>query len=181
MGFLQRHQGADVETAFEAKNNESLERVIFTQPGMRFCQAQVLVYTLIRNHEFQDLPEREKKLITDKIIQDVQGVMLEDIVLMETARTLPQHKRAFKLLFDAGEIDMVVYDSVSDSCELYEVKHSSDQSEFQWKNMKHLRHMNQTERRFGPIVKRTVLYNGESVKCSEGHYYQNVSEYLKEL
>lgn len=39
----------------------------------------------------------------------------------------------------------------------------------------------QTERRFGPIRGRYVLYRGETAQAEKGVQYQNVESYLKEL
>ena len=38
--------------------SEPLEHILFTQPGMRYCQAQALVHSLMRDELFQTLSER---------------------------------------------------------------------------------------------------------------------------
>lgn len=44
---------------------EKEERILFTQPGMRYCQAQALVYSLMQDETFGQLTEDEKTFITD--------------------------------------------------------------------------------------------------------------------
>ena len=86
------------------------EYTIFTQPGMRFCQAQALVYSLMQNSEFLSAAsEYEKTLVTNKILDSVRGRMMEDIILLETAKSLGKRYRVFKLTFLAGEFDINYY------------------------------------------------------------------------
>ena len=170
----------DVETT-SASSEEIEKRVVFTQPGMRYCHAEALVYSLMRDKEFKALSEREKLLITHKILDDVRGIMLEDIVLIETRKVLPKSKRVFKLQFDVGEFDMVIYDSDVDSCEIYEVKHSDKADSRQLKHLLNQEHLELTARKYGTISGKYVLYNGESGIVLEGCEYKNVAEYLKSL
>ena len=169
----------DIETT--SLGEESDHRVIFTQPGMRYCQAEALVYFLMRSNEFKTLSEREKTLITHKILEDVRGIMLEDIVIFETQKSLPKSKKIFKLQFDVGEFDMVIYDTETDTCELYEIKHSNKAEEMQLRHFLRKENCELTERKYGKIMGKYVLYNGESGIDIKGCKYINVSEYLKTL
>ncbi|SDB60880.1 AAA family ATPase [Butyrivibrio sp. INlla16] len=164
-----------------AAGTGDLWRTIFTQPGMRYCQAQALVYLIMRNEEFKALSEREKLLISSKILEDVRGIMLEDIVLLETQKALGKNKRVFKLQFDVGEIDMVIYDQETDSCELYEIKHSSERADNQWKHLMDEKKLDHIRTIYGMIEKRCVLYSGETEVLSDGREYRNVEEYLSEM
>ena len=65
-----------------------LEYTIFTQPGMRFCQAQALVYSLLKDPQILKLNQNLINLITGKIIEGVLGHMLEDTVIYEAKRKL---------------------------------------------------------------------------------------------
>ncbi len=170
----------DIETASVAVGMDE-KKVIFTQPGMRYCQAEALVYSLLRDKEFKALSEREKLLITHKILEDVRGIMLEDIVLIETRKALPRSKMVFKLQFDVGEFDMVIYDSKTDSCEIYEVKHSDKTDVKQLRHLLNQEHLNLTEKKYGTITGKYVLYNGESGTILKGCEYKNVTEYLRNL
>ena len=162
-------------------SDEPLEKVIFTQPGMRFVQAQALVYALMKDRVFDTLSEKEKQNITNKIIEDVEGRMLEDIVLLETIKTLPGYKRAFKLQFAAGEYDMVIYDEMNNSCEIFEIKHSDKMIEEQRHSLNDQDKLSKTEQKYGKITKKTVLYNGETCRHDDKCWYRNVAEYLRSL
>ena len=158
-----------------------LSRTIFTQPGMRFCQAQALVYSILQDDYFDSLNQKEKDLVTETILNDVRGRMLEDIVWLETKLSIGENKRVFKLSFAAGEFDMVIYDPLTDTHEAYEIKHSDKIVEAQYRHLINQENIDKAEHRFGKITKRCVLYKGENTKLENGIEYQNVEEYLKGL
>lgn len=101
------------------------QRVLFTQPGMRYCQAQALVYSLMQDEFFSQLSSKERKYVIDRILSEIRGRMLEDIVLLETMKAFPDRYEVFKFQFISGEFDMVIYDKQTDSCAAYVIKHSS--------------------------------------------------------
>lgn len=163
-----------------------LTYTIFTQPGMRFCQAQALVYSLMKDEQIQNLQEREINLITEKIIEGVLGHMLEDIVIYETKRVLMPNrhenkKQVFQIRFEAGEFDMVIYDNQSNTCEIYEIKHSEEAVPFQYRYLINEDKIALTEERFGKITKKCVLYRGATMQSESDVLYKNVEEYLNEL
>lgn len=160
---------------------EPMENIIFTQPGMRYCQAQALVHALTKDELFSSLSEQEKNLITERILEEVRGRMLEEIVLMETYKSAEKGKRVFKLAFAGGEFDMTIYDSKTNSCECYEIKHSDQIVPAQTKYLTDNEMLEQTVRRFGSITKRCVLYRGKNHVLENGIEYRNVEEYLKNL
>ena len=162
-------------------NAEPLERVLFTQPGMRFCQAQALVHALMKDPLFASSSEAEKELATAKILEDVCGRMMEEIIILETSKAMPKSKRAFKFLLSRGEFDMVIYDSDNNSCELYEIKHSDKIVPEQYHVLLDDERCNEVERRFGQITKRCVLYCGVDCDTKDGIIYRNAETYLKEL
>lgn len=174
----------DIETL--SGNAGHLNYTIFTQPGMRFCQAQALVYSLMKDSQIQNLEEREIKLITDKIIEGVLGHMLEDIVIYETKRILMPNrftnkKQVFQIRFEAGEFDMVIYNSETNTCEIYEIKHSAEFDAHQYRHLINDEKVALTEKRFGKITKKCVLYRGNTMTTDDGVEYKNVEEYLNEL
>ena len=162
-------------------DGEPSEYVIFTQPGMRFCQAEALVHALIRDPVFSAASEQERNLATEKILEDVMGKMLEDIVLYETVRTLPRDRKAFKLILSRGEFDMVIYSSSQNSCELYEIKHSSEISPHQYHVLEDEEQCARVVQIFGPITRRCVFYRGGNRELPNGIVYRNVEEYLLSL
>lgn len=162
------------------------QRTVFTQPGMRYCQAEALVGALMDDPDFAELPERERRVIMSAILDEVRGRMLEDIVLYETTRALPRGKRAFKLVLETdagayGEFDLVIYDGERDECELFEVKHSAERApEEQCRHLVDEAMIAACECRFGRVISRTVLYRGEDAEA-EGVRYRDVVGYLEGL
>lgn len=174
----------DIETL--TGSDGKLSYTIFTQPGMRFCQAQALVYSLMKDEQIKNLQEREINLITEKIIEGVLGHMLEDIVIYETKRVLMPNrhenkKQVFQIRFEAGEFDMVIYDNQTNTCEIYEIKHSLEAVPFQYRHLINEDKIELTEKRFGKITKKCVLYRGETMQSENDVMYKNVEEYLNEL
>lgn len=164
-----------------ASASEPVEQILFTQPGMRYCQAQALVHALMKDPSFADLSEREIKLVTERLLNDVKGRMMEDIILLECAKVAGKRQKVFKLKFDRGEFDMVIYDSDLDSCAIYEIKHSDKVVENQYRHLLNEDLCNQTERRFGEITAKTVLYRGESHNDVPDVKYRNAADFLKAL
>ena len=158
--------------------SETISHPIFTQPGMRFCQAKALVHAISKDPAFAFASEQDKALAEARILDEVRGRMMEDIVLLETSKFIPSNKRAFKLQFARGEFDMVVYDKITHSCEIYEVKHSNQTNPMQYRYLLDSEKCTATEHRFGPIVKRAVIYTGLSQRLDCGVEYLNVNGYL---
>lgn len=158
------------------------EHILFLQPGMRYCQAQALIHVLLQDEYFMSLNEREKTYIQDRILQEVRGRMLEDIVLIDTAKALKgQPYKVFKLQFAVGEFDMVVYNTQEHCCNIYEVKHSEQMAAEQAKHLVDEEKIRLTENRFGEVKGRYVLYRGANAEREDGIIYKNVAEYLKGL
>lgn len=109
------------------------------------------------------------------------GAQDADIVLLETMKAADKDHRVFKLQFEAGEFDMVIYDQKENSCEIFEIKHSSKQVPFQYRHLVDEDKCQRTERRFGPIHGRYILYRGEDAQMENGVQYWNVENYLKAL
>ena len=171
----------DVPSETIIPSAEPLENIIFTQPGMRYCQAQALVHSLAKDELFASLSEKEKTMVSERILEEVRGRMMEEIVLLETFKSAKKNKRVFKLTFSVGEFDMVIYDSKENTCECYEIKHSVQIVPAQTKYLIDEEKLNQTSKRFGKISKRCVLYRGEDTVLENGIEYRNVEAYLKGL
>ncbi|MDY3131191.1 MAG: AAA family ATPase [Treponema sp.] len=162
-------------------SNKKEERIIFTQSGMRFCQAQVLVYSLMQDEVFGSLTGNLRDIITEKILEDVQGRMLEDIVFLETKRTYGSKRNVFKLKFASGEFDMVIQDKAKKQCEIFEIKHSKQMVSTQYRHINNEEKIVLTDAQFGKVVRKCVLYRGESQVLENGVEYKNVEEFLKGL
>ena len=159
-------------------------RTLFTQPGMRYAQAQALVQSLVPDPVFAAQEYAEMSRVASRILDDVRGRMLEDIVLMETVRSLERTKasrRAFKLMFAHGEFDMAIADSEGGGCALYEVKHSLTRTPSQARHLMDEDLLLAVRNRFGRITDRVVLYRGEDFEDENGICYRNVESYLSSL
>lgn len=157
------------------------EHMLFLQPGMRYCQAQALVHSLMKDDYFKTLEEEKRTLITERILEEVRGRMLEDIVLLETARALPKQYKVFKLVFRVGEFDMVIYDKETNSCAAYEIKHSSQYVREQARHLMDQEKLALTSPRYGTLAERYVLYLGEDMDTEDGIAYRNAEQFLKKL
>ena len=160
---------------------EKEERILFTQPGMRYCQAQALVYSLMQDETFGQLTEDEKTFITDRILEEVRGRMLEDIVLLETMKALGRNYDVFKYQFATGEYDMLIYGRNERGCAAYEIKHSDKCVREQSRHLRNENMLSLTTPRFGTLEGRYVLYLGENKDTEDGIAYRNAEQFLKVL
>ena len=155
------------------------KRTAITQPGMRYSQATALIEQLMLDEVFGAISILERNEVTERILSEVKGRMLEDIVLLETAKA-GKDRKVFKLQFAVGEYDMVVFDPKKAECEIFEVKHSDKIDKNQYRHLTDDAKLKETEFRFGRITRRTVLYRGENTSI-EGIEYLNVEEYLRSI
>ena len=167
-----------VECSEKYESGRCSEYTIFTQPGMRYAIAKALVYSLLQDNYFCSVSERNKDYIISKILEDVKGRMLEDIVMLETHKTVSRCQDVFKYKFDnGGEYDMVIYDRSRHTCRIYEIKHSTEVAERQLRYLKDDGMCSLIESRYGTIEGRYVLYRGEDRTIGDIQYL-NVEKYL---
>lgn len=160
------------------ESGKQAEHIVFSQPGMRYAIAKALVYSLMQDAYFASISEADKAYITGKILDDVKGRMLEDIVLLEVCKAAPSTMEAFKFKFDTGgEFDMVIYDKAGQNCRIYEIKHSTEVNEKQTIHLRDAEKCQIVENRFGPISGKFVLYRGKDT-FAEGVQYLNVENFL---
>lgn len=152
---------------------------VVTQPGMRYAQAETVVENMLLDAKFQELSAQERQRILERLLGEIRGRMMEEIVQLETKIAKPD-KKVFKLQFAVGEFDMVVYDQKALTCEVYEVKYSKEQVPEQYRHIKNEEKSAMTIHRYGEITGRYVVYRGDSTEL-DGIQYLNVEEYLKSL
>lgn len=152
---------------------------VVSQPGMRYAQAQALVKSLLLDDKFKVLNLEERTQVIERILSEIRGRMMEDIILLETKLAQPK-KEVFKLQFTVGEFDMVVFDPETASCEIYEIKYSTQVAEQQYQHLVDEQKCAQTEHRFGKIKGKYVLYRGATQDVN-GIHYVNVEEYLNSV
>lgn len=169
----------ELETVSMTDLNKKEKRTAISQPGMRYAQAEALIKTLLRDDVFRMLSLKERNYVTERILSDVRGRMMEDIVLLETKMAKPNCE-VFKVIFAKGEFDMVVFDPEKTNCSIYEIKHSTKAVPEQYKHLVDKAKCDETEFRFGNITGKYVIYRGESHETN-GIQYLNVEEYLRNL
>ena len=170
----------DIATETLPVTNKKLTRTVVSQPGMRYAQAEALIRQLLLDEKFQSISAADRGRIVERILNDIRGRMMEDIVLLETKMARP-HQKVFHLQFPIGEYDMVVADERVPDCEIYEVKHSTEIVPAQCRFLDDHEKLEAVEFRYGPIKRRAVIYRGESTQLDNGIEYLNVEEYLKGL
>ena len=169
----------DIDLEYLPEVNQKGKVTVITQPGMRYAQAGAIVENLLLDAKFQELSAEERKRILERLLGEIRGRMMEDIILLETKIAKPD-KRVFKLQFAVGEFDMVVYDQKTLTCQVYEVKYSKEQVPEQYRHIKNEEKCAMTRHRYGEIIGRYVIYRGDSAEV-DGVQYLNVEEYLKSL
>ena len=160
--------------------SRKFSRTVIAQPGLRYAQADALIRSLLQDETFAALSLLERTTVQERILDEIRGRMMEDIVLLETKLANPK-KEVFVLQFPIGEFDMVVFDPAAGSCQVFEIKHSAEGVPQQYRHLIDEEKCAQTEHRFGPITGRFVLYRGEDRMLENGVVYQNVEDYLKQL
>ncbi|WP_298017768.1 AAA family ATPase [uncultured Dysosmobacter sp.] len=161
----------------DVNNREKI--TVISQPGLRYAQADALISSLLLDEKFNALSAMQRNRILERILSEIKGRMMEDIVLLETKLANPK-KQVFKLQFAVGEFDMVVHDPTTLTCEIYEIKHSKEVVANQYRHLINAEKCAETEHRFGEITGRYVIYRGENTEI-DGVQYLNVEQYLKSL
>lgn len=167
----------DLEYLPETGRTDKL--TVISQPGMRYAQAGAIVENLLSDAKFSELDIRERQAVLERLLDEICGRMMEEIVLLETKIAKPD-KKVFKLQFAVGEFDMVVFDPKKLTCEIYEVKHSAEQVPDQYRHLIDENKCALTTHRYGEITNRYVIYRGEEMSV-DGVQYVNVEKYLKEI
>ena len=177
----------EIESRWMSDYNRRESRTAFSQPGMRYSQAEALIKSLMQDDMFRGLSFEERKRVTERIIDEIKGRMMEDIVLLET-KLSKKNCEVFRLQFAIGEFDMVVFNPDEGTCEIYEIKHSKEVVLQQCKHLLDEQKCKDTEFRYGTITGKYVIYRGATtslvqagLETPEDVAYLNVEEYLKKL
>lgn len=157
-------------------------RILISQPGLRYCQLEALISSLQADYTINQSIKSDKRALFAHIRNIVKGCMLEDIILFETM-IANENKEVFVLkFFQSGEFDMVIQDINNFECEIFEIKHSSNIFNEQYKHLSNENNCNITEQCFGKIIGKYVLYNGCTKKVSDLNIkYINIEQYLNNL
>ena len=168
-----------VDVVNMASLNNSGSRTVLAQPGLRYAQSEALIRSLLMDEAFKKISIGDRNRIVTRILDEIRGRMMEEIVLLETKMARPG-KQVFTLQFPVGEFDMVVFDPENACCEIYEIKHSDKAILAQCRHLLDKKKCHDTEFRYGKITGKYVIYRGESCRMGEVEYL-NVEEYLNNL
>lgn len=169
----------DIDVVNMSNLNARLSRTVLSQPGLRYAQASALIQSLLLDETFKNIPIAERMTIEKRILDEIRGRMMEEIVLLETKMARPD-KQVFQLQFAVGEFDMVVFDPKNACCEIYEIKHSDQIAKEQCRHLLDAKKCADTEFRYGTILSKNIIYRG-SARALGSINYLNVEEYLKGL
>lgn len=134
----------------------------------------------MNDNAFSEISEYDKCDIIGRILDAVRGRMMKDIVLLETSKA-KRTKKVFRLQFDADEFDMVVYDSETNTCKIYDIQYSREVVHHKYIKLFDEKKCLACENKYGKITERVVIYQGESYIAENGVQYINAEEYLKAL
>ena len=166
----------DIPTEVLPVRNQKEFRTAISQPGLRYAQAEALIRQLMQDEVFQNISASDRAWIISRILDEIKGRMMEDIVLLETTMAYPR-MQVFRLQFAVGEFDMVIADPEKVTCEIYEIKHSDQAVPKQYKHLIDKTKCNAVAFRYGTITRKAVIYRGASHQDNEIEYL-NVEEYL---
>lgn len=169
----------EIDLEYLPKVNQKRKIVVVTQPGLRYAQAEAIVENLLLDEKFQEFDIQKREYILERLLSEIRGRMMEDIILLET-KLAKKDKHVFKLQFPIGEFDMVVQDPKTLSCEIYEIKYSNQRVREQYRHINDEEKCAMTTHRYGNITGRYVIYRGENAEMESVHYL-NVEDYLKSL
>lgn len=161
---------------------------IFTQAGMRYCQATELAKSLITSEEFEGYTEGQQKQILQKLESDICGGILEDIVFGQLAREFEASRwqdRTQEVTkyrnFANKEIDVLVLDYDKEAVFALEVKLSGEKSGNQRKRLLNKGFCAEIEEKAGmAIANKAVVYLGGNGESDDGVLYINAEDFLKQ-
>jgi hypothetical protein len=170
---------AEIDIHFLPDVNRIQKKIVISQPGIRYAQAKALVDALLADQTFQTLPLAKRQTAIDRTMTTIQGGMLEDLVLLETKTAMP-NKQVFQLQFPIGEFDMVIHDPQTLTCQIFEIKHSTQTTPEQIRHLTDPEKLAACQHRYGTITKKAVLYRGQDTIINDIEY-RNVKAYLNTL
>ena len=185
--FLEEIGVLQIYTRYIGKNNGYIKVKVplFVQSGLRYRQMINLVESLSETGSFFNIPKQIRKQFIDKIIQDIEGNLLEHIILLNCLNKYKDRKvEVTQLNYNGKEIDMIIHDD--NIVDLYEIKRNSNIVDKQYRWLENEQFNNYIEDMYGcKIRNRIVLYLGGNniINSNNGYkiYYKNISEFLKQL
>lgn len=165
--------------------DQKKEEYIFTQPGLRYCQAEALLDAIVTSDVFGNYGIVQQEKIKEKIGSGICSGLLEDIIFMHIAKEFESEKNRIhvgKYRNRVGsEADIVVTDIKKEVFTAYEVKLSD--AFYPLKQARHLTNgefIDELENVTGAKIKnRVVIYTGDlDYADNERVVYLNAEDFL---
>ena len=176
----------DVVVKYDRDNGvNTMNVVLFTQPGLRYYQTEILIEALRYNNSFAKLDRQFQDLLIEKIIQGIEGDLIEHEVLASCIKHYMQSAHILQVSDQEtnGEWDMVI--AYEEFMDIYEIKRSDKRVENQCRWLVDERMRAKYERRLHRTIRdRYVLYRGEDADLMHKNYrikYRNVETYLQSI
>ena len=117
--------------------------------------------------------------VSNKILQEYMKNQLE-LSIQKLNATVVQSMQPIILNVDNFVTFSAEYDEKELKCKIYEIKHSRQIVEKQYKHLLDKKKCEETQFKYGEITDRIVLYNGEDKRIGDIQY-TNVVSYLESL
>ena len=175
----------EMDVLYEIPKQADLDEIpnteyIFTQVGMRYCQAANLAEMLTKSEKFGkgfDIESRNQ--ILQKLDEIIRGGLLEDVVFSQIAKANDNLSVSKYRNITGQEIDILVLDKKSKTTFAIEVNHSDKAVDEQRKHLTNAEFCAEIEQRTGmPIANKAVVYRGNNGESEDGVLYINASDFL---
>lgn len=179
----------DVKYCTVSKEFSISDNPVVVQPCIRYNQAKSALKALYNDPKFVKLSGDKQEFIYNKLLSDIKGRMLEEIVLLNVTRSLSdcfvsqfRFYEYRKSPFKNGEYNMVIRNKKNETF-IFEIKHSSEvEYNKQTKHLLDTEKLDWLKENGFKVKEKVVLYNGKTLdKDDNGVIYLNVSEFLEEL
>lgn len=159
------------------------EEVIFTQPGLRYCQVTAAMELIKSSSVLSAFPYEVRNELCQKLDEDVKGQLLEDIIFYQLAKEQDFSENFIINKFSDGsrEFDITLMSKKNEGSYVIEIKHSDRAVEAQTRYLNDDAFCAEYEKQMGsPIICKIVIYMGETLpERLYGVNYVNAEEFLK--
>ena len=166
----------------KGKGIERVDVPLFIQPGLRYHQTIALLNALCETETFYDIPLDVRKEFKNKILEDVEGNLLEhEVLISNLMKYKDKNIEITQLNYKGKEIDMIVHEDKI--LYLFEIKRSEKNVDSQAKWLINEELNDFIERYFsGTIKERIVLYLGADKRADINGkivLYRKIEDFLK--
>ncbi|MFN2938469.1 ATP-binding protein [Lachnospiraceae bacterium YH-ros2226] len=155
--------------------------IFFTQCGMQYCFAEILINNIVHSMQFRKLFQRTQTVFLEKLHQDAVGHILENVIQTDVMKCPALSKMETGKADDIGngEFDFYILNPNTQEALIYEIKRSSVIVPKQYRHLANQELCNDFERLYQcKIIGKSVLYQGKPQMLDNGICYQNISDFL---